>query len=48
MHPSPGAQFTELRSLAWIIHELLCGDPKPIAVHGLQTLLLNDSAFLYT
>ncbi|ERN42559.1 hypothetical protein KR51_00007160, partial [Rubidibacter lacunae KORDI 51-2] len=32
----------------WIIHELLCGDPKPFAVKGLQTFSLNDSAFLYT
>ncbi|ERN41033.1 hypothetical protein KR51_00022900 [Rubidibacter lacunae KORDI 51-2] len=34
-------------ALAWIIHELLCGDPKPFAVQGLQTFSLNDSAFLY-
>ncbi|ERN42125.1 hypothetical protein KR51_00012150 [Rubidibacter lacunae KORDI 51-2] len=35
-------------ALAWIIQELLCGDPKPFALQGLQTFSLNDSTFLYT
>ncbi|ERN40067.1 hypothetical protein KR51_00033470 [Rubidibacter lacunae KORDI 51-2] len=34
--------------LAWIIYELLCGDPKPFAEQDLQTFSYNDSAFLYT